>query len=382
MADSLQVDNMRGFRVGSVAGFEISIDWSWLIILFLVIYSLGAFVFPTSHPGLSTAVNWTISVIAAFLLFVSVLVHELMHSVVARRFGIDIKGITLFIFGGVSQTKEEPESPKVEFWMAIAGPLTSFAIGIVFYLLTLVGQSAIWPVAVLAITSYIGWINVVLAIFNMVPGFPLDGGRVLRSAIWSATRSLERSTRYASYIGQGFGYMLMGFGFFNIVAGGAIGGIWLIFIGWFLAGAARQSYEQVVLKEALSGVEVERVMTEDVPTVPSTTAIDDFVRDFLMRYQYSTYPVVDDAEVRGTVGIEQVQEIPRERWASMSVADITQPVDEEGSVSKDDDAWDALMKLSTEDKRRLLVMHDHQLDGTVSQESILRIVRTRMQLGV
>ncbi len=373
---------MRGIRVGKIAGFEISIDWSWLIVLFLVIYSLGGSVFPRSHPELSATANWSISVIAALLLFVSVLAHELMHSVVGRRYGIDIKGITLFIFGGVSQTKGEPESPKVEFWMAIAGPLTSVAIGLAFHALTFAGRAVVWPPAILAVTEYLAWINIVLAIFNMIPGFPLDGGRVLRSIIWGATGNLERSTRYASYIGQGFGYLLMGLGFFSILVGGIIGGIWFIFIGWFLAGAARQSYEQVRLKEALTGIGVETVMTEDVPTVSPELSLDDFVRDYLMRYQYASYPVVEDGQVRGMAGIDQVRAIPRDQWRMMSVADITEPVDAEGMVSKEDDAWDALVKLSSEDKRRLLVMHDRTLDGTVSQESILRLVRMRTQLGV
>lgn len=373
---------MRGFRLGKVAGFEISIDWSWLIVLFLVIYSLAAYYFPHNYPGIEPSIAWAISVIAALCLFASVLAHELMHSLVARRYGIEIQGITLFIFGGVSQTKGEPDTPKSEFWMAIAGPLMSVAIGLAFYFLTYVGRAALWSPLVIAVTGYVGWINLILAAFNLVPGFPLDGGRILRAAIWSVTNNLEEATRYASYSGQGFGYLLMGYGVFTMLVGGLIGGIWLIFIGWFLAGNARSSYEQVVLKQALSGVEVEKVMTEDVPTVPEDITVDTFVHDYLMKEQYPCYPVVEDEQVKGVVSIDEVRSLPREMWQSTKVGDITEPVDDHYLVNKSDDAWDALVRLASEDARRLLVMHDGILDGTVTQENILRLVRMKMQLGM
>lgn len=373
---------MRGFRLGKIAGFEINIDWSWLIILFLVTYSLAAFYFPQVNPGMATSTNWVMGFIAALLLFASVLVHELMHSVVARRYGIDVKGITLFIFGGMAQTKAEPETPKVEFEMAIAGPATSLALGGGFYLIARLGAGEGWPLPVVAITGYLGLINIVLAVFNMFPGFPLDGGRVLRSGLWAWTNSLEKATRYASYAGQGFGYLLMGFGFFNLLIGAFIGGLWMIFIGWFLAGAARSSYEQVLFREALSGVEVERVMTTEVPMVEPNVSVDDFVNNYLMREEFSCYPVADGDHILGVVSIDEVRALPRDQWAYTPVRAIVHPVDGEMKVTKEDDAWEALMKLASEDRRRLLVMHNGTLDGTVTQENILRLVRTKMQLGV
>lgn len=373
---------MRGFRLGKIAGFEVNIDWSWLIVFFLVVYSLSAFYFPRVYPGFGMITNWVLGMIAALLLFASVLAHELMHSVVARRYGIEIKGITLFIFGGVSQTKGEPQTPKIEFNMAIAGPLASFAIAAVFYGLRYLGVISNWPTAIVAICSYLGMINLILGIFNLVPGFPLDGGRVLRSGLWAWLGNLERATRYASYVGQGFGYLLMSYGFLNMLGGAFIGGLWLIFIGWFLAGSARSSYEQVLLRQALSGVEVERVMTTDVPTVQPQVRVDDFVHDYLMRQEYACYPVIEDDKVQGIVSIDEVRSLPREQWHDTTVGQITQPVENEMKVSKDDDAWDALLKLATEDTRRLLVMHDGTLDGTVTQENILRLVRTKMELGV
>lgn len=373
---------MRGFSLGKIAGFEVNIDWSWLIVFFLVIYSLAVYYFPSANPGFGRALDWGMGVVAALLLFGSVLAHELMHSVVARRYGIDIKGITLFIFGGVSRTKGEPETPKVEFYMAIAGPLTSFAIAAVFYAVTYVGKAAGFPRPAVAITAYLATINLILGAFNLVPGFPLDGGRVLRSALWRWLGSLEMATRYASYVGQGFGYLLMAFGFSDMLRGAIISGIWLIFIGWFVAGAARSSYEQVLLRQALSGVEVERVMTTDVPTVQPQVTVDDFIHNYLMRHEFACYPVVENEKVKGVVGIDEVRSLPREQWATVTVGEIAQPVEEEIRVGRKDDAWDALLKLATGDTRRLLVMHGGALDGTVSQENILRLVRTKMQLGV
>lgn len=378
----LVVTAMRGFRLGRIAGFEINIDWSWLIVFFLVVYSLSAFYFPRYYPGMNAATNWFIGIIATLLLFGSVLAHELMHSVVARRYGIVIKGITLFIFGGMSQAQSEPNTPKIEFYMAIAGPLTSLVIAGIFYALAFMGNATNWPLPLLAITGYLGFINLLLGIFNLVPGFPLDGGRVLRSGLWAWLDDLKRATRYASYAGQGFGYLLMTFGFFVLLGGALISGLWFIFIGWFLAGSARSSYEQLLLRQALSGVDVERVMTTDAPTVDPQVTIDDFVHNYLMRQEFACYPVVENDKVIGIVSLDEVRSLPREEWPEKTVEDITHPVDEELKVRKEDDAWDALMKLVTEDTRRLLVMDDETLDGTVTQESILRLVRTKMQLGV
>lgn len=374
---------MRGFRLGKVADFEISIDWSWLIIFFLVIYSLGGFYFPGLKLGVGPGINWILGTIAAIFLFISVLAHELMHSVVAKRYGIDIKGITLFIFGGMSQTKSEPGTPKAEFWMAIAGPLTSFAIAGMLYAVTYAGNAANWAPPVLALTGYLASINLILAIFNLVPGFPLDGGRVLRSALWSWTDNFEKATRYASYIGQGFGYLLIAFGAFSLFTGQFIGGVWLAFIGWFLTSAAKSSYEQVLMREALSGVGVERVMTTDAPTVSPKTTVDDFVHNYLMREDYPCYPVVEENDdVDGIVSLEEVRTVPQDRWSTTTVEEIAQPVDEELRVDRDDNAWDALLKLASENARRLLVMHGKKLEGTVTQENILRLIRTKMQLGV
>lgn len=375
---------MQGIRLGKILGFEINIDWSWLLIFALVVYTLAGGYFPMVYPGFTVATTWLMGILAALLLFASVLVHELSHSVVARHYGTDVKGITLFLFGGVSQTTDEPKSAREEFWMAIAGPLTSFALALLFYLAG--GAAALFavPTPVTAICGYLAMINALLAVFNLVPGFPLDGGRVLRSAIWGATGDLTRATQIASTSGQFFGYLFMAFGFFRFIAGDLIGGLWLIFIGWFLTGAARSSYQQLLVRNALSGVAIEQVMTTDVPVIPADMSVRQFVDESLLKHEYSCYPVVqgEDAGVIGVVGAEEVRTVPSANWADTTVAQITHKVDGGYQVKSDDDAWDALAKLASGEVCRLLVMEEGHLKGTVGREALFRLVQTKMQLGV
>lgn len=373
---------MRGVRLGKILGFEISIDWSWLLIFFLVVFTLASGYFPSLRHHFDAPTNWMLGVAAALLLFASVLVHELSHSIVARRFGIEVKGITLFIFGGVSQTTEEPRSATEEFWMSIVGPVTSFALAVFFGILELAGMNAHWPVAAVALVGYLAMINFFLGAFNLVPGFPLDGGRVLRSIIWGATHDLTKATRAASYSGQVFGYLLMGFGFFNIVAIGAlIGGLWLIFIGWFLTGAARSGYEQLVVRQALSGVPVERVMTTDVPEIAAEMTVRQFVDEQLLRHEYSCYPVMKRDEVIGVVGAEEVRTVRSEMWDFTPVEAIVHRIDAAYKIDANDDAWDALSKLASPDVCRLMVMEDGHLKGTLGREAIYRLIRTKSTLG-
>ncbi|MCX6343913.1 MAG: site-2 protease family protein [Armatimonadetes bacterium] len=373
---------MGGLKIGKILGFEISIDWSWLLIFLLVTYTLAMGYFPAFYPSFNTTTNWIMGVLAALALFASVLVHELSHSVVARRFGTEVKGIMLFLFGGMSQTANEPKSAAEEFWMAIAGPITSFVLAIGFYLLGIAGVAALWPKPVIAVLGYLALINLILGIFNMVPGFPLDGGRVLRSAIWAWTDDLPKATRYASNAGQVFGYALMAFGFLNILRGNLVGGLWLIFIGWFLSGAARQSYQQMMMRKALTGVRVEQVMTTNVPAVPADLSIRQFVEDMLLNNEYSCYPVIQNDEVIGVIGIEEVRMIPSEKWDFVRVGEIQRHIDSAYEISMEDDAWEALSKLADQSVCRLVVMDNNHLKGTVGRESVFKLLQTKIQMGM
>lgn len=373
---------MGGIRVGRILGFEINIDWSWLLIFFLVVYTLANGYFPRAYPQFNIATNWAVGVLAALLLFTSVLIHELSHSVVARRYGARVKGITLFLFGGVSQTADEPRSPTEEFWMAIVGPLTSFVLALVFYLAGGIGALAAWPAPVVAVLGYLALINFLLGAFNLVPGFPLDGGRVLRSILWGATGNLARATRWASSAGIAVAYAFMAVGFLDILLGAFLGGLWLVFIGWFLAGAARASYQQLQVRQALSGVPVEQVMTAEVPVIPADMTVRSFVDDQLLRREETCYPVTSGGEVIGVVGVEEVRKIPSQEWDRVRLGDIVHSIDGVYKIRADDDAWDALNRLTSEDVCRLIVMEDDNVKGTVGRESVFRLVQTKLRLGM
>lgn len=373
---------MGGIKLGKIFGFEISIDWSWLFIFFLVVYTLANGYFPSMYPTYGVAATWIMGLVAAVLLFLSVLTHEISHSVVARGYGIPVRGIVLFLFGGMAQTADEPKTPREEFEIAVAGPATSAGLGILFYMLGGIGMTLQWPGPVVAVFGYVSLVNFLLAAFNLIPGFPLDGGRVLRSVVWAVTKDFTKATKYASFAGQACGYLLIAVGFGQILVGALVNGLWLIFIGWFLAGAARASYQQTLMRQALSGLRVAQVMSTDVPFIPADISVRRFIDDYLLRHDYSCYPVVSGDDVVGIVGIEQVRGVPSSDWDLIPVSRIAYKPDPSVRVSVDDDVWDALAKLANEDVCHLLVMEDGQFKGTLGRDSVFRLIQKKLQLGI
>lgn len=369
-------------KLGRILGIPVTVDVSWFVIFALIVYTLAVGYFPQVNRNLSPAMNWVGGVIAALLLFASVLLHELMHSVVARRNGIGIGGITLFIFGGVSRMKEEPRTPEAELKMAIAGPATSIVLAGVFYVAARLGGPAVFGVLGYEVIAYLALINLILGIFNMIPGFPLDGGRVLRAILWGSLNSLEKATKYAAYSGQAFAWFFIIGGFSMMLFGGFLGGLWLVFIGWFLNNAAQQSYQQMVLRRALSGISVDRVMTTDVPQVDPSMSIEDFVHNYLLKYDFAAFPVTQDDSCLAIITAREIREVPREQWPMMSVRQVAKPPEEEVVIDETQDAFDALVRMAEGNLRRLLVMHDCKLKGMVTQDSIINLVRTKMELGV
>ncbi|MHB1000301.1 MAG: site-2 protease family protein [Armatimonadota bacterium] len=369
-------------RLGKILGIPVSVDISWFVIFALIVYTLSQFVFPRLNPDFTPAMNWIGGIIAALLLFASVLLHELMHSYVAIKNGMDVGGITLFIFGGVSKLKDEPRTPEIELKMAIAGPATSIALAAIFWMISAYGGRALLGDLGWEIIRYLALINLSLGIFNLIPGFPLDGGRVFRAILWGSLNNLERATRIASGVGQGFGYMFIAGGFWIMLSGGLLNGLWLVFIGWFLNNAAQQSYQQVALRRALSGVNVHRVMTTDYPHIDPNTTLDQFVHDYLLQYDYSAFPVTEGENFLGIITVNEIRDIPREQWHDTTVGQIARPPEEERVIDENDDAFEALMHMAEGNTPRLLVIHDGKLKGMVVQESIINLVRTKMQLGM
>ncbi len=371
----------RSFRLGRIGGITINIDYTWFIIFALFVFLLATAYFPAvlahvPHPA-SPLMVWGTAVLTSVLFFGSVLAHELSHSFVARRHGIPINSITLFIFGGVAQMEDEPQTPGDEFKMAIAGPLASIAIGVLFIML-LAGAHNVLPPLANAALWYLGAINIILAVFNLLPGFPLDGGRVFRSLVWAITHDLRRATQIASITGQGFGWIFIVLGLASLVVPvlGKYITVWMALIGWFLVSAARSSYQQVVMRDTLSHVPVRDVMHPTVEAVPATLSVQQLVTDYFLRGSSSALPVELNGTVTGVVGVEDVQALPRDAWSGTLVSEIARPLTQEQTLHPDDDAWAATSRMAHGNRDRVLITEGDHVEGIVTRGSILRWLQT------
>lgn len=362
-----------GIRLGSIAGFDISLDYSWFIIFFLILATFIGAVFPASAPGLERMEYLAMGLVGTFLFFASLLVHELAHSFMARWKGVDVEGITLFIFGGMARTSREPDTPGDEFLIAGVGPVASFVLAILFYGVALVGGYFGLGLAVTVVAEYLGFLNLVLAIFNLFPGFPLDGGRLLRATIWRITGSLRRATKIAATAGRALGWGIIGLGVFSLlVGGGLIGGLWLVFIGWFLTYAARMSYQQVLLHQMLSPLTARQAMSPDPERVPPDLPLENLVHDYFLRRPYNSFPVTEDGVVVGLVTLSQVKLLPRERWRDRIVADIMSPLSETVIVDPETTMMSVLERMREGETRRVLVASEWELLGIISATDITR----------
>ncbi len=369
----------RRIRLFTILGFDVHIDLSWFIILVLVTWSLVG-VFSAEYPGLTTGTYWWMGVIGALGLFTSIVLHELAHSLVARRFGVPMKGITLFIFGGVAEMTEEPPSPKAEFSLAIAGPIASVVIGAICWGLGQMGQAAGWPDTVNGVLLYLGLINGILVAFNVIPAFPLDGGRVLRSALWAWKNNLRWATRISSYIGSAFGILLILLGVMAFIGGSIIAGMWYFLIGLFLRSAAQMSYQQLLMRRALEGEPVRRFMQPDVQTVEPSASVRELVEDYIYRHHFKMFPVVEDGHLRGCVTTRDVRELPRDRWESQHVAEIAEPCSPENTIRADADATEALAKMSRNGSSRLMVVEGDRLLGMIALKDLMRFIALKVEL--
>jgi Zn-dependent protease/predicted transcriptional regulator len=374
---------MAGFRLGSVSGIEIRIDISWFVIFFLVLWTLTRGVFPASVPGQSPAVYVAMGLAGALLLFASLLAHEMAHSLVARRLGLAVGGITLFIFGGFARAAAEFRSPREEFIVAAAGPLSSFAIAALFQIVALAVTAAGMPPAIAAVAAYLALINLVLAVFNLFPGFPLDGGRILRSVVWHRTRDVLRATRVATNGGRLFGFMLILLGIVNLFSGNPVGGLWLVLIGWFVLAAAEGSYAQQALRHSLRDVRVQDAMTPHPHSVPPDLPLQQFIEAHVLDGLHHSYPVMRNGTPVGLITLSLVRAVPRAHWSGRTVADAMVRVGPDNIVAPEDELPAALEKLARSVVGRVLVMHGGRLLGILSHTDVSRCVekeRLRAQL--
>jgi Zn-dependent protease/predicted transcriptional regulator len=369
----------RGISLFKVAGIRLSLDFSWFIIFGLVLFALSAGYLPRAFPGQATQTYWVAGLIATLLFFASVMLHELAHSLVAIRHGIDIPEITLFIFGGVSRLSQEPTDPGTEFKIAVVGPLTSFALAAVFGALALL-LKGLEPSIIVVVIGYLSWINLALGIFNLIPGFPLDGGRLLRAFLWWKTGSLTRATKVASDFGKGFALAIMILGGLQIFAGALINGLWFIFIGMFLRGMSVRGYEELVIRKSLEGVHVDEVMVREVVTVPPQLTISQLIHDYFLHYAYRGFPVADNGRVLGTVSVTAVGQLPREEYDQRQVAEIMTPLSDVLLIDARASLAEALVKMSKEDQDRLLVLTGDRLAGLVTKTGLLRFVQIKQVL--
>jgi len=370
----------KGHKLFNLLGFEVRVDSSWIFLALLITWSLATGFFPGFNQNLSPETCWIMGAVGALGLFMSIVIHELAHSLVARRAGIPMRGITLFVFGGVAEMSEEPPNPETEFRMAIIGPVSSVILGVVFLGIFRIGMSADWPDSFNGVTAFISWINITLAVFNLIPAFPLDGGRVLRAFLWWIKGDQKWATRISSWIGAAFGILLMILGALGIIAGDIIGGIWKILIGLFLQGAAQSSYQQLILRKAFEGIPVRRFMTEHPVTVPPSITIKELVDSFIYRYHFKMFPVVDDNVLFGCIGTRQVKELPPDEWGRRLVADMAVHCSEDSTIEPDDDAVKALDVMSRTGIQRLMVVHDGVLMGVISLKDLLEFFSLKMEL--
>jgi Zn-dependent protease/CBS domain-containing protein len=358
-------------RLFKIAGIPIEVHASWLAIYALITWTLAVGYFPRMLPELEPAAYWIHGLVAALLLFASVLVHELAHSLVARTYGLAVRGITLHVFGGVSHLEDEPPTPRAEALIAAAGPLTSFAIAVALW-----GVRASWlapATSAGAVAGYLVTVNVLVGAFNLIPGFPLDGGRLLRAVLWRWKGSLPHATYLASRVGVVFAFALMAWGVSAMFTGALVSGMWLVLIGLFLQNAANASYAQIALREALGRLPVDRIMARDVVAVRPDETVADLV-DRFWEHHVASFPVVDGDRVLGIASVAQVQQVAREQWPLLRVADIMRPLDESLTVHPGDTALRALERASANDLGRLAVVEGTRLVGYLSTQDITHVL--------
>lgn len=371
-------------KLGRIFGVQIGLHYSWFLIALLIMFSLGGH-FHLTNPEWGSGVIWTLALITALLFFGALIAHELSHAMVARARGLPVHSITLFALGGVAHIEKEAVEPSTEFWMGIVGPIASLIIGaiclsVAWALGWTPPETAATPL--MAMFVWLGYINIVLAVFNMIPGFPLDGGRVLRAIIWWITGNANRSTRIAAGVGQAVALVFITFGILSFFGGAGFGGLWLAFIGWFLLDAARTSYAQVETIEGLRGVRVQDVMSRDCPTIGRDMTLQDFAEEHLLRTGRRCFVVADNGTISGLITPNEVKEVPRERWSKTTVAETMRPLAQLKTIAADTLVTEALETMGRDDINQLPVTANGHLEGVISRGHIVRFLQTRAELNM
>lgn len=370
----------RKIPLFTLFGFKVAIDYTWFILAFLIAWSLAKGLFPHFYPDLSSRAYWIMGVAGALGLFLSIVIHEFSHSLVARRYGLPMKGITLFIFGGVAEMSREPDRPGSEFLMAIVGPAASLCLSLVFFLAVWAAGRLDAPMPLVGVLAYLMWINLILALFNLIPAFPLDGGRILRSLLWRIKGDLRWATRVASGFGSAFGLLLILWGVLSFVSGNPIGGVWYFLIGLFIRHASRMSYEQMVIRQALSGEQVRNFMTSNPVAVPPDETVQGLIENYIYKFHHKMFPVTQDGRLRGCVSTSQVRQLLSDERSRRTVSEITQPCSPDNTIDPDTDAMEAMSLMSKTGSSRLMVVRDNHLEGILTLKDLLKFLALKIDL--
>ncbi len=361
-------------------GFEVRINPSWFFLAFLIAWTLAVGYFPYVYKGLTPLIYWLMGICGALGLFFSIVFHELCHSLVGRRYGLPITGIQLFIFGGVAEMSQEPAEAKTEFLMAAAGPVASFFLGACFYLVFRLGVSAGWPVAINGVVHYLSFINILLGIFNLLPGFPLDGGRIFRSILWGWKKDFKWATRVACFWGKGWGWALIFLGILLFIKGALISGVWMCLIGFFLKNAAQASYQNFLIQEVFHNDKIKKYTRPNPITVPPNLSLQELVDNYFHQHYYKMYPVTENNQLSGSISFDEIRTIPREDWSRTVVREVMKPLSPEMTCDAQTSVVDALKKMVTEKIGRLLVMENERLYGVISLRDLSHIIEFKMNL--
>ncbi len=369
----------HAISLGRIAGIEIRLDYSWFLIFVLLSWMLARSYYPAEMKGGSLAQYWVMGVVTATLLFVSVLLHELGHSLVARRYKVGVRSITLFIFGGVSDIKTEPPSAGAEFWIALAGPLTSFVLAGLFALL----QPAVGAVAPLAaVAKYLAFINGMLGVFNLVPGFPLDGGRVFRAIVRGVTHDLRQATVIAGNVGRVIAFLFIVLGVWRMLGGDVANGLWIAFIGWFLESAAVTQIQQQVIRGSLAGHPVSEAMERDYAEIPAGVTLRQLVDEHVLGKGKRSFIVRAGDDVAGLLTLHRIKETPRAVWPTTTARQAMIPIAQTKRVRPSAELWATLEAMDRDGVNQLPVMEDGRMLGMLTREGIISYLRTRRELGV
>jgi Zn-dependent protease/CBS domain-containing protein len=367
------------FKLFRIAGITIGIHYTWIFAFIFFSWTLAQVYFPVNYPGWSTAVYWITGAIGALLIFVSVLLHELAHSLVAKARGIPVHSITLFLLGGASNLEEEPQKPAAEFAMAIVGPVTSLALGAICWGLTYLPADETTPLA--AILGYLAIINLYLGVFNLLPGFPLDGGRVLRSIIWGSTGSLTKATDIAGRVGQFFGWAFIALGLFLMISINFINGLWIAFIGWFLNSSADASRKEIALRERLGHIKVRELMNPNMVTISPEANVQEMVSNIFRKLHGRAVPVCRDGKLIGIATITDVKKVPQDKWEATPVKQIM-TVEPLYTVSPEDNLKTVLTLIAKNDVNQVLISDQGKCGGLLSRADVIRLIQVNSELGL